>query len=79
MTDKEFILLPNKWPKWPFLPMKTVGPDPKCGLIVGDPNFATNMVVFLEGANVWHYAEDDRTKASTRDIDELLAEGWVID
>jgi hypothetical protein len=77
-TDREWILDPNRWPKWPLCPMKKRGAN-ECGVIVGDPD-KNGKVFFVEGANIWHYDEDySRAHGRPVMVDDLLADGWVVD
>lgn len=42
-TDKQFVLDPGEWPRWPLLPMKRNAsaldhPDDFCGFIAAEPS-----------------------------------------
>jgi len=79
MTDKELILNPDKWSKWPMLPLKRQASySPDCGLIVGDP--IGDVVYFVPNVNIWHPDKEkiEKTGRNVR-VDELLKEGWVVD
>jgi len=76
-TDREMILSPDDWPKWPLLPMKKHAPDYRCGVIVGDPK--DNQVYFIPDAYIWRIEQDQLRKGSMVEIDDLLSQGWVVD
>lgn len=81
--DKEMIDNPMSWPNWPCLPMKRHTPQggmPDAGTIL-DCELGKN-VIFL--TSVWEVA-DERASFSTCErkvyasVDELLADGWMVD
>lgn len=94
-SDKYFIQNPDKgtgWPHWPFLPMKRPRPTggPEGGTIIDrnpiagkiDPEHVSLRTVYL--ATVWSLLHDNEafTKAEKKvyaSVDEMLADGWVID
>lgn len=78
-TDREMILSPNDWPKWPVLPMKRrADRNPSCGIIVGDP--FDGKIWFVPGANAFRIDDEFiKQHAIKITIDDLLAQGWVID
>lgn len=77
LTDKQMILSPDDWPKWPFLPMIRRGENPGSGIIYGDPK--DDKVLFIPNVNLWRLSDEDMEQGSLRNIDELLAEGWQVD
>jgi hypothetical protein len=73
---KAMMLDPNRWPQWPVLPVKQFGSGfPECGVMVESDGiqpkvYLTNLFALdLANAEVKEY----------EDIDELLADGWVVD
>jgi hypothetical protein len=77
-NDREFIFSPDDWPKWPFLPLIKRGPDPACAVIWGDPK--DGKVYFVPDVYIFRVnLEDLKTKGVLRSVDDILAEGWVID
>lgn len=82
LTDREFLLDPNRWPQWPHLPMKRiVNHDREQGVIFGDPTKMGNdwCVWFVLGANLWHLKDDTYKQGQYEKIDDLLNAGWKID
>jgi hypothetical protein len=74
VTDREFILDQDKWPKWPLLPVKRTD---EWGVIP-----AGHPAVYI--VNMW--GMDDRPLSEQaskvyeyKDVDALLADGWVVD
>lgn len=76
-TDKEFIENPANWPRWPYLPVKRQGKDPwpEPGVMIeGHPT------VFL--INYYQISPEifKTCKSITyASVDDLLADGWIID
>lgn len=80
MTDREWILHPDKWPKWPVCPLKRRS-DHGSALVFGDPVRTDGIwtVWFVPGGNIWHMEDDTIKKGSFEPIDKILAEGWEVD
>ena len=76
-TDKQMILSPDDWPKWPLLPMIKRGDDPACGVIVGDPQ--GDYVWFVTPAYVFRITEAEINKVVRWHVDDLIADGWEVD
>lgn len=79
--DKAFIMNYGAWPYWPGLPMKREG---RTGVLVDRTPFekdATPRFDFYPGANVYTpTSEWDKTLVRKNvNIDEFLAEGWMVD
>lgn len=77
--DKEMILSEGLWPNWPLLPVKRPSDDfYECGLIwAGD---VTTVVI----ANLFQLPLTPEQVGSVRtyeygSVDDLLADGWVVD
>lgn len=89
--DKAFMSDPNKWPCWPFLPVKRytaqAGPGPVCGLILAVEGQMTTVYfasMFRTEGRVGELTTDFiKNEAIKRtvyeDIDKLLADGWIVD
>ena len=77
LSDKEFILNSDNWPSWPHLPMKRgESPNQELGVMVaGNPQ--TIFLINLYEIN----PETFKTCKSIiyTSIDDLLADGWMID
>jgi len=83
MSEKDFILHPERWPKWPILPMKHK--DGRVGIIVAAKDYLST--VFL--INIWELGEVARTirdltnpnipREQYSSVDEMLAAGWKVD
>jgi hypothetical protein len=78
-TDREWLLQPNLWPKWPVCPLKKT--DGSCALVFGDPAKMGNTwhVWFVPNANIWHMDDETIRKGSYEPLDKILADGWVVD
>jgi hypothetical protein len=78
-STRGMILSPNDWPRWPVLPMKRHGDrKPNCGLIIGDPS--DGKVWFVPGANAFRADQEFIDKNAIRiTIDDLIAQGWMVD
>ena len=76
-TDREMILDPDSWPKWPILPLVRRGRDVSCAIIYGDPG-KDGQVLFVEGANMYT-GKDSWKNGVLRQVDDVLADGWVVD
>jgi hypothetical protein len=78
-TDREKILSPDHWPRWPILPLKrSASAKPNIGCIVGDPE--GENVYFVPDMNMYGI-DDDRIAVNGRsvNVDELIKEGWIVD
>jgi len=78
-TDREMILSPDHWSRWPILPLKrSSSAEPSIGCVVGDPE--GENVYFVPGMNLWD-VDDDRIAVNGRNVnvDELIKEGWIVD
>lgn len=76
MTDREFILDQDNWPRWPWLPLKRLGTRDHAFLdgrdlsshLLGQGPLPVR-VGLMEPREVREYA----------DVDAILADGWVVD
>lgn len=74
---KEFILDPDKWPRWPILPLIKRDGSHKTAIIYGDPG-KNGDCLFVDGANM--YTTADCWKSGVlKNVDAILAEGWEVD
>ena len=74
--SKQMILDPDQWPCWPRLPMKRIikaGDWPELGFI----NASEYSVIY----QTLLYAEITPTtkKITYKNIDAMLADGWIVD
>lgn len=80
LTDVEFIKAEEKWPNWPYLPMKRRrdGEEPEFGSIISGSLFSIRKGYFrtlpktlpeLLALPTWEYGS----------IEAMLADGWLID
>ena len=72
--DKAMMLSPDKWPRWPVLPLKrsTNRGFPETGFITEG-----KWIVYL--TNLWEPNFSDCEKIGYADVDGLLSDGWVVD
>ena len=79
-TDREMMLDPDSWGRWPLLPLKRPrSEEPNCAMIVGDPT-KEGTVYLVPGANIWHIDDEFIAKnGSFVPVDDVLAQGWEID
>ena len=82
--DRAMVLNPNKWPRWPFLPMKRPGNHgPECCFLVQQKElilYKTYMFGLddLPGDTFAEKVKDVKTYRYDN-VDALLADGWVVD
>jgi hypothetical protein len=83
-NDKKFMNDPEHWPQWPFLPVKNR--DRKKG--VDGTGIMISLLILhkplptVYHANLFAIPEGGLSsvpKTEYRDLDELLAAGWVVD
>jgi hypothetical protein len=83
LTDRDWLLQPDLWPKWPVCPLVNRKPEAKVttGLVFGDPTKMdyTWHVWFVPGGNIWHMDDETIKKGSYEPLDALLAAGWEVD
>lgn len=79
--DVAFLKDVNRWPNWPICPVKryeNVHSFPLCGV-----TFATDtkpMVKILNMFGGWSQEEFDKAKTfNYNSIEEMVADGWVVD
>lgn len=77
VSDREFILDPYKWPHL-VLPLKRyVGHQMEVGFLCGDNTFNLRLgYIFDLGEDK---GPDDFPVKKYNTVDELLADGWVVD
>lgn len=78
--DVEMINTEELWPHWPVLPVKkrTNGPDsPECGVIASGNLTTVRMLNIFMG---WTKEQFDNAKTyEYASVEELVADGWVVD
>ncbi len=74
--DLSFIKDPNQWPQWPQLPVKRYVNGMEVGVII-EVRTGVEPVVYLK--NLYTRFTDDTPKLTYGSIDELLADGWMVD
>lgn len=83
---KAMMLNPDRWPQWPFLPVKNYRRDipgypwdgmPNCGLMVFFDNVPPT--VFMTSLYDMKPGWTDGPQLKYASIDELLAQGWIVD
>lgn len=86
-NDKAMILDPNKWPSWPFLPLKK-GSYPslenkRLGVLYHSPVWSdgkVHVVHIYMFAPPKTAAELHASPATVYDsVDAMLADGWIVD
>lgn len=82
MTDREMMLSPVKWPRWPMLPVKRPavhGID--CAfLLATKDNYVANETFTLYHGYIYGQPDIKTLKTTVySSIDELLADKWVVD
>jgi len=83
MDDKEFIMCPELWPRWPVLPIKRFD-EKNRELEVGVMRAVKGEIgttVYLIGMYGITKDTDWKTvpKLVYEDVDKLLADGWIVD
>jgi hypothetical protein len=82
-TEVEFILNPNRWPRWPLLPVvkmgdRTPGVIAEYGLNAGANG--TPLLFFHEGQNVLTFdTKAPGIRLERPDVEQLVSDGWVVD
>lgn len=91
--DREFILNPVLWPRWPLLPLKRrndKNPPFDCGLLIAvDPAkgklattvFCAYLFGLQNGKTIKELLIDNPNveRIEYDNVDALLADGWVVD
>jgi hypothetical protein len=87
---KDMISDPDKWPRWPFLPLKRILPDlnPPRNFVFGivfDGERGSDQAGFtVRFANIFHMPQtleeyQQLNYCFYRDADALIDDGWVVD
>lgn len=86
LTDAEMIGDPDRWPRWPVLPVKRrVGGDSVMGIVFADADLRDRHPAVYE-LNMYHIegtVAECKAKAKAKheyaSIDALVTDGWVVD
>ncbi len=79
--DKLIIRDPNKWPQWPYLPVKKhLRYELKCGVIIEDG--AKDVTIYM--TNLFNLPKTSAEfkalpQVKYNSVDELLNDGWEVD
>ena len=84
LTDKELIMSPINWLRWPVLPMKRPDKENKFGIQIGVMRAMSGEIgttIYLMGMySIKEYTDWKKVpKVVYKDVDELLANGWIVD
>jgi hypothetical protein len=79
ISDKGFILDPNQWPSWPFLPLKrSTDHWPETGFMMeGKFTIYVLNMFSLSSMNEVEFA--NCKKYEYPNVDALLADRWIVD
>lgn len=77
------MLNPDKWPLWPFLPLKNLkereGGWPKPAVLYS-PYTKNNTLYLHEGKSLHDKLNSSEAKKVTKEeLREMIAAGWVVD
>lgn len=78
---------PGNWPKWPVLPLKKYGATPRDAMTPGIliELMASFEYAWVPGASIFDKVKPDDprvqrfAKDNTAKLEEILADGWVVD
>lgn len=81
-AETEYIRSPDKWPQWPFLPMK--GPERyEVGLIIetNEPDWQKTIYLanLFSGEKIAKAMTDPKQQVKFETIADMLEAGWRID
>lgn len=81
--DLKMMKSPDRWPSWPYLPLKrrskAPGRPPETGVLMEDGLREEPVLKFAPGANLFHLDELDVNSIVDADPERLVAEGWEVD
>lgn len=79
--DKAFMLDPDGWPNWPILPIKRMHDEHlEIACLVESPTADGHM--FFVNSNMHDLEQDLKSRKvvpTLANIDQLVAEGWMVD
>jgi hypothetical protein len=78
--EVEMMSDPDKWPAWPFLPLKKPGQSAKTGeyaYLYNDDLNAYPKITCFKGLMYDHKPDNDRVEFAS--FTELLNQGWRVD
>ena len=73
VTESAFVSDPDRWPKWPVLPLINRS-DGRAGYLLGDP--VLPLRVFA--GNIWAISNEDPVVGTYASADELVGD-WRVD
>ena len=78
--SRKMVLNPDRWPRWPLLPLKRTNPKggmPDCVTLADDPILGKFPV--WEGTIFDGPLTGRKVIKVYQNVDELLADGWRVD
>lgn len=82
--DHDMMHNPSNWPRWPHLPIKNnrdrePGEFPRLGVLVDFASFDEMPDPHFVEGSIYQITPDEIKAAPAADLDQLLADGWVVD
>lgn len=84
MTDAEMMADPERWPRWPCLPLKKPGPrgqTPRHGFLLAQEGMLTTIhigsIFDVERVNGAARSQGEQERYSS--VAEIVAAGWMVD
>lgn len=79
--QRDMILHPRRWPKWPYLPMKRVSTGEFGTIWAGELSKHCIIVRMVEYPNVPKYVQEWREVIGYqyRSVEDLLDDDWMVD
>lgn len=80
LSDLELMRKPNEWPQWPVLPVKRYPEGqtwPEVGIMVEGSGEVANPKVWL--TNMFTGIKPETKAEDYKNLDEVIAAGWVVD
>lgn len=83
--DRKFIMNPDKWPRWPHLPMKRPskkpGVWPELATLTDNPSNFDGPLKFPVTMRISDGASPFKIKEEKifNSVEEILADGWIVD
>jgi hypothetical protein len=81
-VTRRMIADEDAWPRWPVLPLKRYAPDLECGCLVAAPG-SLAITRIVTRTNLWAGGHAEAIRAGDcyryATVDDLIADGWVVD